>query len=392
MAEPKELLSYSYEKRKRKMKDNHYDVILSSSNSIAPYPRLEMAARCLTDIGLCCLAVGWDREALHPTKERKGYVDIFRKHFRGKYGGKAQNVIGLLCWNLWLLYSHVKLRPKVIHAYDFDTVLPALVAKAFTKCGVVYDIADWYAQARGMVGLLRLLIEKIERWACRKADLVILAHEARIQQLGFNPKRWMVLYNSPYDCLSSLEKEISANDGYFAYVGILHPDRGLDQIIKVASDTGVKVILAGFGPLEGYCKKMTSAVITVEFLGRIPYERTLALEGNAIAIIALYDPKLPNNRLAAPNKLYEAMMLGRPLVTSKGTLVGEFVEKKKIGIAVTYGDVTELARAFKYLSDNPDECKKMGHRARELYEMQFSFSIQCEKLQKAYKELFPELF
>lgn len=369
-----------------------YDIILTRSDAIAPFPRLEVVAHCLGKNGLRCLAVGWDREGRHPAIEKRNGMDVVRVHFRGQYGGGIRNLYGLLRWNLHLLALHLKLRPRVIHAYDFDTIIPALIAKAFINCKVVYDIADWYAASR-KVGCLRLLVEKAERWVCRKADLVILAHEERLQQLGFSPARWLAIYNIPKEYpTSSFAVTKPANSDYFVYVGVLHPDRGLEQMVEAASALGVRLILAGFGPLETYCRKIANTVPGIEFLGKIPHEHTLMLESNAIAIIALYDPKLPNNRLAAPNKLYEAMMLGRPLVTSKDTLVSQLVEKEKIGIAVSYGNVEELTKALEYLRNNPKEREEMGLRARLLYETRYSYNKQCEKLQHVYKELVPELF
>lgn len=375
------------------IKTKTYDVILTRADAIAPFPRLERSARCLQQYGLNCLAVGWDREGCHP-KVECGYFDIIRVHFPGKYGGGIRNLFGLLCWNLWLLFLHLRLRPKVIHAYDFDTVLPALIAKIFIGCKVVYDIADWYAGSR-KVGWLKLLFEEAERWAIRRADLLILAHEERLQQVGFNPRKWLVIYNIPEDRHGSLrlvdDIEEIKNGDYFVYVGVLHSDRGLEQIVEAATISGLKLIIAGFGPLAPYCQKVSKERKHIKFLGKIPYEYTLALESNAIAIIALYDPKISNNQLAAPNKFYEAMMLGRPLITSKDTLVGRIVERERLGIAVTYGNISELAKAFMFLKENPKCREEMGRRARALYETQYSPNKQCEKLYQAYQQLCPEL-
>ncbi|MDI3542910.1 MAG: hypothetical protein PWP57_513 [Candidatus Atribacteria bacterium] len=372
---------------------NAYDIILTAANAIAPFPRLERTAKYIADPGFHCLAVGWDREGRYPAAEKTTTFDIIRMRYRGQYGGGLRNLYGLFRWNLGLVFLHLKLRPKVIHAYDFDTIIPALIARVFIKCKVIYDIADWYADSR-KVGRLRPFFDKVERWACRKADLVILAHEKRLQQVGFIPRKWLVIYNTPEDIYkrSELVERKPADNDYFVYVGVLHSDRGLPQIVEATSALGAKLVLAGFGPLESYCREAADTIPGIQFLGQIPYERTLVIEANAVAIIALYDPKLSNNRLAAPNKLYEAMMLGCPLITSRETLVGELVEKERIGVAVTYGDVQELSQAMNYIRSNPEEREEMGHRARLLYETQYSFGQQCEKLRKAYQELCPDHF
>ncbi|MFN3691745.1 MAG: glycosyltransferase, partial [Fervidobacterium sp.] len=277
-------------------------------------------------------------------------------------------------------------RPKLIHAYDLDTVLPALLAKPFIRCKVVYDIADWYAQSR-RVGRLKRLVEKIDRWVCQKVDYVIIAHEERIKQLGFQPKRLEVLYNSPPDVLKEVKSKQNKCKDYFVYVGVLQPDRGIDKIVEASKLAGTRVLIAGFGPLADYCGKVSSEYSNIEFLGQIPYEKTLELEANAIAILALYNPEIENNKYAAPNKLYEAMMLGKSIITTKDTLVGRFVEKESIGIVIDYNSVDELAMAMNKLQKDSTLSKTMGERSRMLYDKIYSSKKQCDKLCRIYGEL-----
>ena len=367
-----------------------YDVIFTSSIAIYPFPRLENAAKCLgKELNLKCLAVGWDRGKNFSSFEKKDHLEIFRIKYSGEYGGGLKNLFGLLRFNLRLFALHLKLRPRIIHAYDFDTVIPALLARIFIKCEVIYDIADWYAESR-RVGKLKKLVEKLERAACKRADAVIIAHEERVKQIGFVPPKLTVIYNSPCGMAPSKaenEKESFTKNGYFAYVGVLHKDRGIDKIIDAAVKIGVQVVLAGFGPLESYCKQMSQKYKNIEFLGQIPYEKTLSIEKNALGILALYDPDLPNNKLAAPNKLFESMMLGVPIITSRETLVGKIVEQEKIGIAVNYNSQEELVNAMELLIRDEKLRNDFGKQAQELYRLKYSCAIQCEKLKQLYREL-----
>ena len=55
-------------------------------------------------------------------------------------------------------------------------------------------------------------------------------------------------------------------------------------------------------------------------------------------IMALYYLANPVHRYAAPNKFYESLMLGVPVVTTQGTLVGDKVLKYKTGFVVQEGE------------------------------------------------------
>ncbi|MGQ9533459.1 MAG: glycosyltransferase family protein, partial [Desulfotomaculales bacterium] len=123
----------------------------------------------------------------------------------------------------------------------------------------------------------------------------------------------------------------------------------------------------------------------VDFRGRVSHTEALALQRDALAVLALYDPQVANNRLAAPNKLFEAMMLGRPVITSVGTLAGQVVEREGIGLAVPYGDARRLAEAMAFLASHPAERRRMGEKARALYVQRYSFAEQCRRLREAYR-------
>ncbi|NHM28244.1 glycosyltransferase family 4 protein [Desulfofundulus sp. TPOSR] len=363
-----------------------WEVVVTRSNPVLPDPRVSRLVRCLKGAGYHCSVLAWARERLDKTGLTPGYP-CCRMYFPGRFGGGFLNLFGLLVFNLWLLWNHLKTRPPVIHAYDLDTVLPALLARCLVKSRVVYDIADWYADSR-KVGCLKPLANWLERLACRAADLVVLAHESRIEQTGFSPRRWVVFYNTPeeIDCLANHGEHTEPGD-YFVYVGVLQPDRGIEQIIRAALAVGARLTIAGFGPLSKMCASESGKEDLVTFRGRVSYEEALALQRGAIAILALYDPAVPNNRFAAPNKLYEAMMLGRPIITSGGTLVGEIVEREGIGLVVPYDDVQRLGDAMRFLASHPEECERMGRKGRQLYEQRYSFARQCQAIQEAYRSL-----
>ena len=50
------------------------------------------------------------------------------------------------------------------------------------------------------------------------------------------------------------------------------------------------------------------------------------------AVLMALDPKNDNNRMSAPNKLFEAMSAGVPIITCKELLMGQFVDDEEIGL------------------------------------------------------------
>lgn len=57
------------------------------------------------------------------------------------------------------------------------------------------------------------------------------------------------------------------------------------------------------------------------------YPEVLSASSACDLLFAIYDPFIPNNRFASPNKIFEAMALGKPVLVSKGTTMTDYIEK-----------------------------------------------------------------
>ncbi len=360
---------------------------------------MERAARCLAGEGFRVVVVGWDREMRFPTEERRAEgVTILRIRAKGGYGWGIRNLAGLILFNFQLLRLCWRLRPAVFHAVDLDTVITGLLVRRLFGSRVFYDIADWYSMSRprtrigheGVWALVARVVDRFENWVVRRVDCVCLPHEERAGRLSQRPRRLVVVHNSPEEGSVGAGGRTEASRSYVIYLGGLYEDRGIEDMLLAAKESGIELVVGGFGPLEGMCERAAGESRAITFVGRVAYEESLRLQAGARAIIALYDPRLEMNRLAAPYKLYEAMMLGKPVIVAADTLPGKLAGQEKIGLVVRYGDRRELGEAMRYLVEHPAEAAEMGARARRLYEERFRWSQQCERLRRAYAELLSE--
>lgn len=346
--------------------------------------------------GLTVVVIGWDREARAPKREvREDGTVVYRIRAWGRFGGGLANVWGLTVFNLGLVGAAVLLRPRVFHAVDMDTAFGALVAKWVLGSRFFYDIADPYwltrprderlRRTKSIRWLLRLL-QRMEEWVVRHADCVCVPHEARLDLYARRPSQYVIVHNSPEDA-GMPAWEGRRKGGYFVYLGGLYEDRGVRTMIEAARRATVPVVLGGFGPLEDMCRRAACGCENVTFVGLVTNREALRVQAGSLAVLALYDPALMTNRLAAPTKVYEAMMLGRPVIVAGETLPAKLVEEEKIGVVVAYGDEEELARAMRHLWENREVAEEMGRRARALYESKYRWETQCAALRLAYENL-----
>jgi glycosyltransferase involved in cell wall biosynthesis len=363
-------------------------VAIFRSNDISPDPRVEKIARTIANFSQV-IVVGWDRSAQKvPVEYRDGY-ELHLFSYPASFGKGIANLISLLRWQLFLLvWVMVRGRSvKVYHACDFDTVLPAFVGKLFFKTPVVYDIFDFYADhIRNTPHWLVQIIRRLDLLAVRLSDVVIIVDEIRTTQLrGVSPKRLEIIYNTPEDRNLVPNQTSPAGKLRIAYIGILQIERGFLELIDVLENHPEWTLdLAGFGGDEEKILEKTNNIPWITWHGRVNYERALKLSAKADVLIATYDPKIPNHRLASPNKIFEAMMLGKSIIVAEGTHIDEMIKFWDCGLVVPYGDRSALEIALQKLADDIDLREQYGRNARRAYEEEYSWRIMEKRLLDIY--------
>lgn len=367
-------------------------VLFLRSNPIAPDPRVEKEARALASAGYIVRALGWDRTAVLPPRERREGWEIVRLPIRAEYGQGLANLPALLRWQreLWCWLVGHRNEYDLLHACDFDTVLPALLAKFLFRKRVIYDIFDFYAEhLRRTPSWIKALIRWLDLWSASMADALILVDDARRQQVrGARPRRLEIIYNSPED----IPLPTAPLPGPFrlAYVGLLQVERGLFYVLEVLRrHPEWHLDLAGFGGDEAALLEAARSLPNVTWHGRVSYEHALRLSAAADVLFATYDPAIPNHRYSSPNKLFEAMLLGKPVVVARNTNMDVIVEKHECGLVVEYGDVQALELAFSRLANDEELRLRLGANARRAYETVYSWERMRQRLLALYAEILP---
>ncbi|MCW1311256.1 MAG: glycosyltransferase family 4 protein [archaeon] len=371
-------------------------VVITRSNPVSPDPRVEKFATALSNCGLRLMIVAWDRKGQFPDEEIKSFGQIYRIKIHGDYGSGVKNLLNVLFWNIALLFALIRNKGKfqIIHACDFDTIIPALICKLLFRKKVVYDVFDFYADMlRKAPDFLRRIIRRVDLFLMKFPDAVILADDSRIEQIkGSKPKRLTIIYNSlPFDFFKDfLDNSQQKHDSFhIAYVGLLQLERGIIPMINVVKKHSKwHLTLAGYGGDEELIKKEVSTTFNIKLLGRIPYEEALKIYANCEVMFATYDPSIPNHRFSSANKLFESMALGKPIIVARDTSMDKIVEKYNLGFVVNYGNEDELEKVLLEIS-SWDEAKKKEFAINSLniYKEYFSWEKMEERLRSLYDEI-----
>lgn len=290
-------------------------------------------------------AITWDRL-------RNGKKEDFEISFKkyAPYGRRWKNLPAKFLWQFFILKNLIYYRKeyKIIHACDFDTMLPALFLQLFSRKKVIYDIYDSVSVKRP-----RTLLQKFVRWwdirFLKRCNCLILADEKRIQQVGLPEKyknKIFVVENVP-KYVATNEEELKTIDGnvQLAYVGVFDRFRGLEDLLSVvAKYKHLYLNIAGTGTLQPLIEQYASKCKRIIYWGTVPYDKGLVIMRQSHLIVGMYYKIIENHIYAAPNKFYESLFLGRPLITTERTLVGEKVTLYNCGYALPEGE--EALRIF----------------------------------------------
>jgi len=296
--------------------------------------------------------------------------------------------IKVLYFDIWLFINLIFSRFDYIHSIDLDTgVVGFMLAKLKNKPFIYHCLDPYYANLpSNWPGFLGKLAMRLENYIITESDLFIITDHLRMpQHVGANPKKIVEFPNVPID-LPIMQKQ-EDNDFILGYIGSLVEGRNLLTIIKTVGELeneGVRLVIGGFGPLEETIKNRSMKYKNISFIGWVPYEEVLKLENSFHVMIHTTDPENLSQKWVSPNKLFESMALGKPIIVSEGTLSAKRVDMLKCGLIVKYGSEMDLRGAILQLKNNNNLAKELGSHGNEEFSRDWNWDVTGKKLLEAY--------
>ena len=361
-------------------------VLMLLSNGFLPDPRVHKEAKTLVENGYGVAIVCMDRGDGLPAEEIVDGIAVHRIHVGAVLPGEILSVgKSLASYYLRSAKEITRLfcpgQIDAVHCNDLDTVLLGLALGKRYRVPVVYDMHDQYSSFLKNP-LARRAVNRLDALCCKLADGIIVVNEDFLEIPFIDPDKTKLVMNVPPSAGSGMSTDTEA--GLF-YAGNFDLSRDMRYAMRVFDSSGLAVTFAGDGPLLKDTQRQAASE-HVRFLGRIPAEEVFAQTARCLAVLALYDPSYPNNRLASPNKLFDAMKYGKPALVSAGTVMARIVDENQCGLVVEYGDADSLSRAIRTLGDRR-EYERMCKNALDAFEGRYSWEVMTPNLLQLYESL-----
>lgn len=227
-----------------------------------------------------------------------------------------------------------------------------------------------------------------EQWACRKLDVVVAATPVigeKFQAIGL---RTVVINNYPLlGELSVGELDWSLKNGQICYVGGIGRIRGILEVVQAMAQSKVKARLQLAGTFTEAdveaSARAHSGWKSVDAVGVLSRSQVANLLARSTAGLVTFLP-VPNHIDAQPNKMFEYMSAGVPVIASNFPLWREIVEGNACGICVDPLDPAAIARAIDYLVQHPQDAERMGRNGQRAVVEKYNWTNEEAKLLQLY--------
>ncbi|HEY4203132.1 MAG TPA: glycosyltransferase family 4 protein [Devosiaceae bacterium] len=290
------------------------------------------------------------------------------------------------------------IHPRIIHFHDPE-LLPLGLWLAFRRQQVIYDvhedtprqILDKHYLPQILRRPLAWLVETLERASFNS----FAAFAVATPEIGrrFPASKTVLVQNFPQ--LS--EFNIVNIDNYddrgpnFAYVGGITAARGAREMVQALylATQSTNVVLKLAGKFNQSLQQELEALPGwkhVDFVGWVDRDATVDLLRECRAGLVLFHPDA-NHVKAQPNKMFEYMAAGLPVIASDFPLWREIIAGADCGILVDPLDPQAIATAMRWIIDHPEESRAMGERGQKAVKEHYNWEIEQKGLVALYRRL-----
>lgn len=292
-----------------------------------------------------------------------------------------------------------RLCPAVVHFHDPELIWVGLLLK-ISGFKVIYDIhEDLPLQIMSKDWIPWMLRKPLARGVRIVEGLSVHIFDALVPATPsiarrFDARKTVLVQNHPIsrEFTPSSDTLIRDRPQAFAYAGGISRIRGAWEMVQAldhfSHDSGVRLELAGvFDPPDlGAELQSHPEWNKVHWHGWVDRPQLAQILSTVRAGLLLFHP-VQNHLKAQPNKMFEYMAAGLPVIASDFPLWREIIDHAGCGLLVDPLQPRAIAGAMQWMLDNPEQARAMGRRGRAAVEQCYTWEREAEKLVGLYADL-----
>jgi glycosyltransferase involved in cell wall biosynthesis len=291
----------------------------------------------------------------------------------------------------------------VVHCHEPDALLIGVLTKFLKGKRVIYDIHEhWPSEipfdlgipnATVLTRVLEPMLSRGEILLSRFADAKIAVSESVAERFGRNGTLPVIVSN--YSVAGPVppapQAGRSRNVVYMAgNMQLFHGIRECIQAMSKVAATVPGVTLTLVGNIRediGAIAAKTDPRPEITLTGYLPYQEMYeTLRKGSIGLL-VFQPDYYNAYIGLPNKLFDYMLCGLPVVASDFPEIRKVVGETECGVLVDPTDPDAIAEAIVYLLEHPDEARRMGENGRKAVLERYNWGEMEKRLLEVYRQV-----
>ena len=297
-------------------------------------------------------------------------------------------------------------RADIYHFHDPELLIVGLLLKALAQKPVIYDVHENYPESiltkPWIPRLLRKTVSQLfrvfEDVMARFIDGVVVVNKLLADRFRGKSRVATVSNYARIERFGGqgpgFRQGKALSKPYFVYAGRISDERGIHecmQAVRRLDDENVELICAG--PVGHVSNQELSTLLDgshsstlFKYLGLLPHADIPPLLREALAGLLCFQAT-PNYLLVTPNKLFEYMSAGIPVIASDFPFIREVVLEADCGLLVHPHDVQEIAGAMNHLLHNPEDARRLGRNGLRAARERYNWQREEKKLLSLYDSL-----
>ncbi|HLP55161.1 MAG TPA: glycosyltransferase [Fluviicola sp.] len=315
-------------------------VIVSVINDLSTDQRVHKVCTFLIDQGYDVLLVGRKKRDSLPLTERAYATRRMKLYFE-------KGALFYAFFNLRLFFFLLFRKSQLLLSNDLDTLLPNKLVSGLKNIPLVYDSHEYFTEVPELLDRpkVRRVWERIEQYCFPKLKTVYTVNRSiadKYEQkyhVPVNVVRNVSPLWRPEVVPPKSELGIPENKRLLIMQGAgLNIHRGIEEAIAMMHHLNDAVLmLVGDGDIIPAMKQRVEAeklTDIVLFFGKRPYAELMFFTFHADLGLSLDQPTNPNYEFSLPNKVFDYMHAGTPVVCSNVVEVARLVKQHDLGLVL----------------------------------------------------------
>ena len=287
-------------------------------------------------------------------------------------------------FNIRLFFLLLFKKVDLLVANDLDTLLPNYLISKLKGIPLVYDSHEYFTEVPELVNRKRvqLIWERIERNIFPKLENIITVNDSIAglyeEKYGIRPKVVRNIPSSQKVIISKTRADLGLPEDKFILIlqgSGINVDRGTEEMIEAMpfiTDEAVLLIVGGGDVIDLLKNKVRELSLTdrVYFKPKQPYVELMQYTANANLGLTLDKDTNLNYRFSLPNKLFDYIHAGIPILASPLPEIKRIIEQYNIGDFISGHNPEAIARKVNDIIGNKsiliDWRKNLNFAAQDL--------------------------